>query len=92
MRSLKFRWTLTSALGDEFQMPPDFASLALPRMSARLPSNLCFGGLRTPTLIFALYRTFTFLRGQEMLVSNSLLGYQLTGLCAYPICECKCKT
>lgn len=28
---------------------------------------------------------------QEMLASKSLPGYQLSGLCAYSICECKCK-
>jgi hypothetical protein len=39
------RWTLTSAHGDEFQIPPNFASLALPRMSARSTSNLCSSGL-----------------------------------------------
>ena len=83
---------LHAAHGDEFQIHPNFASLALPGMSARHPSNLCFGGLRAPMRISALYRTFTVLRGQEMLVSNSLLGYQLTGLCTCPICECKCKT
>ena len=27
-----------------------------------------------------------------MFYSNSLSGYQLTGGCAWSICECKCKT
>jgi hypothetical protein len=59
-----------AAHGDEFQILPNFASLALPGMSAQPASNLCFGGLRTPLRISALDRTFIFLRGQEMLVST----------------------
>ena len=92
MASLQSARGFHACLRDSTQVPPNFASLA----AARDACPMCFESSAPAAcahrLIFRYLSNVIFLRGQEMFGSNSLLGYQLTGLCACSICGCKCKS
>jgi hypothetical protein len=49
-----------------FKILPNLASPALAGDECPMSFESCSGGLRTPAPVFALYRTFIFLRWQEM--------------------------